>query len=54
MRLFQHWYLRQLLIRTPVLEPELLPGLVAYGERFPNVISDLVRDRYRNAAAFDA
>ena len=44
----------KLLIRTPELEPELLPGLVTYGERFPDAISELVRDRYRNAAAFDA
>ena len=43
----------KLLIRTPVLEPELMPGLVAYGERFPSAISALVKDRYRNAAAFD-
>lgn len=44
----------KLLIRTPVLEPELMPGLVAYGERFPNAISALVKDRYRNAAALDS
>lgn len=43
----------KLLIRTPMLEPELLPGLVTYGEQFPNVISGLVRDRWRDASAFD-
>lgn len=35
-----------LLIRTPALEPGLLPGLVRYGEQFPTAISSLVRDRY--------
>ena len=43
----------KLLIRTPLLEPELLPGLVTYGERFADVIPGLVRDRYRTAAALD-
>ena len=44
----------KLLIRTPTLEPELMPGLVAYGEQFPNVISALVRERYKDASAYDA
>ncbi|MEM7427997.1 MAG: hypothetical protein AAF441_18035 [Pseudomonadota bacterium] len=43
----------KLLIRTPVLEPELMPGLVTYAERFPTVISDLVRERYRDASALE-
>jgi hypothetical protein len=43
----------KLLIRAPELEPELMPGLVSYGERFPDAISALVRDRYRDASAFD-
>lgn len=44
----------KLLIRTPVLEPELMPGLVTYGERFPNVISTLVRERWRDASALES
>lgn len=44
----------KLLIRTPVLEPELMPGLVTYGEQFPNVISGLVRDRWRDASALES
>ncbi|MEM9520722.1 MAG: hypothetical protein AAGA37_15490 [Actinomycetota bacterium] len=43
----------KLLIRTPLLEPELMPGLVAYGERFPKAVSRLVREHYRDASALD-
>ena len=43
----------KLLIRTPELEPALMPGLVAYGERFPGAISDLVRQRWRDASALE-
>ncbi|MEO0604671.1 MAG: hypothetical protein AAF211_24770 [Myxococcota bacterium] len=43
----------KLLIRTPTLEPELLPGLASYGEQFPNAISALVRDRWRDASALE-
>ena len=44
----------KLLIRTPVLEPELMPGLVSYGEQFPSVISTLVRERWRDASALES
>ena len=44
----------KLLIRTPKIEPELLPGLVAYGERFPDAMSSLVQKRYPGAASLDS
>ncbi|MEM8708784.1 MAG: hypothetical protein AAGE98_20135 [Actinomycetota bacterium] len=53
-RMEYEFFGNHLLIRTPTLEPELLPGLASYGERFPDVISSLVRDRWRDASALES
>ena len=43
----------RLLVRAPLLEPELMPGLAGYVQRFPGVIGAVVADRWPDATGIE-
>lgn len=44
----------RLLVRAPLLEPELVPGLVGYAQRFPAVVGAVAAERWPDATGIES
>ena len=44
----------RLLVRAPLLEPELIPGLIGYVQQFPGVVGAVVADRWPDATGIES
>ena len=43
-----------MLVRAPLLEPELIPGLIGYVQQFPGVVGAVAAERWPDATGIES